>query len=71
MENLKNRVTRMIMDSDIVYVDGMTIKNKHHTPNHSNIEEVMENIDKYYVTYFNRDLQNGERCLKLNSEYIL
>ena len=29
---MKNRITRMVMDSEIVYVDGMTIKDIDNEP---------------------------------------
>ena len=48
----------------------MTIKDYKRETTHPNIKEAMENIDKYYITFFNRDLRNGFRCLKLTSEYI-
>ena len=70
-ENMKNMITRMIMDSDIVYVDGMTIKDRYCETTHSNVKNVMKNINKYYITSFNR---NGKRCLRyleLNSEYVI
>lgn len=54
VENMKNRITRMVMDSDIVYVDGMTIKDIDNEPTHPNVRYVMENINKYYITSFNR-----------------
>ena len=34
VENIKNRITRMVMDSEIVYVDGMTIKDRDNEPTH-------------------------------------
>jgi len=65
VQNLQNRTTRMVMDSDIVYLDGLTIKDMNNDTTHTNIKEAMENIDKYYVVYLNRDRDNGELCLKL------
>ena len=67
----ENRIIGMIMDSDIVYVDGMTIKDRENMETHPNVSEVMENIDEYYITSFNRDSKKGKRYLELHSEYIL
>lgn len=70
-ENIKNRVLIMVRDSDIVYVDGMTIKDRNNEPTHPNVKDVMENINKYYITSFNRDGKKGKRYLELHSEYVL
>lgn len=67
VQNFKNRTIRMVMDSNIVYLDGFTIKDRNNKITHPNIKEAMKNIDKYYIVYFNRDRDNGELCLKLQS----
>lgn len=71
VENMKNRIERMVMDSEVVYVDGMSIKNRNEVTTHPNIKDAMENINKYYVTSFNRDGSKGKRYLELNSEYVI
>ena len=67
----QNRIIRMVMDSDIVYVDGMTIKDSENLNTHPNVSDVMKNIDMYYITSFNRDGKKGKRYLELHSEYVL
>lgn len=67
----ENRIFRMILDSDIVYVDGMTIKDRENLQTHPNVDEVMKNIDNYFITSFNRDIKKGKRYLELHSEYVL
>jgi hypothetical protein len=67
----ENRIIKMIMDSDTVYVDGMTIKDKEHLETHPNVDDVMKNIDNYFITSFNRDSEKGKRYLELRSEYDL
>jgi archaellum component FlaC len=71
VENMKNRIENMVMDSEIVYVDGMTIKDRDEEPTHPNVKDVMEHINKYYITSFNRDGSKGKRYLELHSEYVL
>jgi spore coat polysaccharide biosynthesis predicted glycosyltransferase SpsG len=67
----ENRIIKMIMDSDTVYVDGMTIKDRENLETHPNVNEVMKNIDNYFITSFNRDSKKGKRYLELRSEYVL
>jgi hypothetical protein len=67
----ENRIIRMIMDSDIVYVDGQTIKDRENLETHPNVSDVMKNIDNYYITSFNRDSKKGKRYLELHSKYVL
>jgi len=68
---IENRMMRMILDSDIVYVDGMTIKDRENLETHPNISDVMKNINNYYITSFNRDGKKGKRYLELHTEYVL
>jgi len=70
-DNYKNDIKWLIMDSDIVYVDDLTIKDRDNPTTHPNIDDVMKNIKKYYITSFNRDIKSGIRFLKLNSEHII
>jgi hypothetical protein len=71
VENIKNRITIMVMDSEIVYVDGMTIKDIDKEPTHPNVKDVMENINRYYITSFNRNSKKEKRYLELHNEYVL
>ncbi|MFW6247374.1 MAG: hypothetical protein ACOC22_04375 [bacterium] len=64
----ENSILRMVYNSDIVYVDGMTIKDRYQNPTHPDIEKVMNNINNYYISYFNRNPKNGTRCLVLHSD---
>ncbi len=72
MQN-KNRIIGMIQDSNIVYVDGKTIKDRDRPTEYNQEEEthILTNIDNYYITFFNRDISNGNRVLKLTTDHIL
>jgi hypothetical protein len=69
----QNSILRMIMDCDIVYVDGKTIKDRDNPTTHPNCGDVMKNIDieNYYITSFNRDGKKDKRYLELHSKYVL
>ena len=68
-----NKAIGMVMDSTIVYVDGKTIKHPEHNTDYTGeeVRNIMENIDDYYITFFNRDRSNGERVLKLTTKHVL
>jgi len=69
--NTKNKITRMMMDSSIVIVDGKTIKNKYGIPDIENASDIMRNIEDYHITFFNRDSNIADRVLILDTDYIL
>lgn len=69
--NNKNRIIRMMMDSDVVYVDGKTIKDLHNPVEITKTEDILKNINNYHITYFNRDINKGDRVLYLDTEYTL
>jgi hypothetical protein len=66
---MSNTIMSMIRDVDIVYVDGLTIKDRRGRETHSNVAEVFKNLSKYHVTAFNRNSEWGLRFLVLTTEY--
>jgi hypothetical protein len=71
IRSYKNKIIILILDTDIVYVDGKTVKDRNDASTHPNIKYVMENLNRYYITSFNRDGKKGKRFLELNTEYVL
>ena len=67
----QNSILRMISDSDIVYIDDKTIKNRWKTPDISHHNINSKELEEYYITSFNRDSNKGHRILCLTSNYIL
>ena len=66
-----SNINNELVSNEIVYVDGITIKDRANEPTHPDVKDVMENINKYYITSFNRDSKKGKRYLELHSEYVL
>ncbi len=73
MTKYENTVFGMLQLSDIVYVDGKTIKDRHKLEEYSDEEStnIMKNIDDYYIIFYNSDSSKGDRVLKLSSKLFL
>ncbi len=63
--NYRNFTSSMMMDSDLVLVDGRVLKNRWGDEEFSAEEEaeVLSRIDEYYIQYFDR----AKGVLKLTS----
>ena len=68
-----NTMTRMIMDCSRVFVDEKTIKDMLNPPEIDGLDamDIMANIEDYHITFFNRDIRNGERILVLTSNKVM
>ena len=64
----KNSLIRMMFDSDIIYVDGETIKDRFKEPTHPNLKSVLKNVENYFIISLNRDIKQGPRYLELRSK---
>lgn len=69
MSTYRNAIIKMIRDVDKVYVDGLTIKDREGRETHPNCSEVVQNIEKYHITSFNRNSEWGPRYLALTTDY--
>ena len=49
----ENSILGMIQSSDFVYADDLIIKNRNGMEDHYS-QNILLNLDDYYVTYFNR-----------------
>lgn len=63
---MRNSIHRMIMNSNIVYVDGKTIKDRWNYPE---IENFDFDFDKYEIVYYNHEheFDSKENILKFVS----
>ena len=73
MANRHNRIIRMIMDCTRVIVDNKTLKDMYNPPqiDGDDAKNIMQNIDNYHITFFNRDIRNGERILILTTNKVM
>jgi len=73
MANRHNRIIRMIMDCTRVIVDDKTLKDMYTPPqiDGDDAKNIMQNIDNYHITFFNRDIRNGERILILTTNKVM
>ncbi len=69
----ENTIEGMIQFSDVVYVDGKTIKHRKELTELTSdeIEKIQENLDDYYIVFYNSDSSKGDRVLKLSSKLVL
>lgn len=68
MANYQNSISKMIMNSDTVYLDGKTVKDRHANPELDYFD--ISYMDNCVITYFNRDINEGPRVLKLVSKWM-
>lgn len=60
---------RMVESVDVVYVNGLTIKDRSKNTTHPNCDVVLRNIDEYTIISFNRNSDWGPTYLVLSSTY--
>lgn len=54
--NYRNYMTSMMMDSNLVLIDGKVLKNRFGDEDYTaeQTKEILENIDEYVIQYFSR-----------------